>query len=133
MLALMAAFGPAHADDAVDALIKPDTASISVGVAGTTGSREDRSILGQYNGWGDTKSAVQLDFEYVQRNDETGTWTKAEGRNLGLDNRELQFSREDRRRVQRTEPSRSVDTQYRDARHRHNKPNGEPRWIGRWG
>lgn len=94
VLALMAAFGPAHADDAIDKLIKPDTASISVGIAGATGSREDRSIVGQYNGWGDTNSAALLDFEYVQRNDETGTWTKAEGRNLGLDSRELQFSRD---------------------------------------
>lgn len=90
----MAAFGPAHADDTIEELIKPDIASISVGIAGATGSREDRSFFGQYNGWGDSKSAALLDFEYVQRNDETGTWTKAEGFNLGLDNRELQFSRD---------------------------------------
>jgi MtrB/PioB family decaheme-associated outer membrane protein len=90
----MAAFGPVHADDAVNEMIKPDTASVSVGIAGATGSREDRSILGQYNGWGDTKSAALLDFEYVQRDDQTGTWTKAEGRSLGSDSRELQFSRD---------------------------------------
>lgn len=94
VLALMAAFGPAHADDAINELIKPDTASVSAGIAGATGSREDRSIVGQYSGWSDNKSAALLDFEYVQRDDETGTWTIAEGRNLGLDNRELQFSRD---------------------------------------
>ena len=94
VLAIMAAFGPAHADDEIDKLIKPDTASVSTGVAGTIGSRKDRSIAGQYNGWGDTETAVLLDFNYVQRDDETGTWTKAEGRNLGTDNRELSFSRD---------------------------------------
>ena len=94
VLALMTAFGPAHADDEIDKLIKPDTASISAGVAGATSSRKDRSIAGQYNGWSDSETAVQLDFDYVQRDDETGTWTTAEGRNLGRDNRELRFSRD---------------------------------------
>jgi MtrB/PioB family decaheme-associated outer membrane protein len=94
VLAMMAAFGPAQADETVEELIKPDTASISVGIAGATGSREDRSFFGQYNGWGDSNSAALLDFEYVRRDDVTGTWTKAEGFNLGLDNRELQFSRD---------------------------------------
>lgn len=94
VLALMAAFGPAHADDEIDKLIKPDTASVSAGVAGASGSRQDRSIAGQYNGWSDAKTSVQLDFDYLQRDDETGTWTKAEGRDLGLDNRELRFSRD---------------------------------------
>lgn len=93
-LALMAAFGPAHADETVEELINPNTASISVGIAGVTGSREDRSFFGQYNGWGDSNSAALLDFEYLQRDNETGTWTKAEGFNLGLDNRELLFSRD---------------------------------------
>ncbi|NVO07913.1 MAG: MtrB/PioB family outer membrane beta-barrel protein, partial [Rhodoferax sp.] len=95
VLALLAAFGPAHADDdEVARLIKPDTASISAGLAGAVGERKDRSIAGQYNGWSDTESAALLDFEYVQRDDATGTWTTAEGRNLGLDNREVRFSRD---------------------------------------
>lgn len=94
VLALMAAFGPAHADDAINELIKPDTASVSVGIAGATGSREDRSLVGQYYGWGDTNAAALLDFEYVHRDDGTGTWTTAEGRNLGFGSRELEFSRE---------------------------------------
>ena len=94
VLALMAAFGPAHADDEIDQLIKPDTASVSTGIAGALGARKDRSIAGQYYGWSDTEAAVQLDFDYLQRDDETGTWTKAEGRYLGTDNRELRFSRD---------------------------------------
>ena len=94
VLAMLAAFGPAHADEGLDKLIKPDTASVSAGVAVEMGSQKDRSIMGQYNGWSDTSSALLLDFDYVQRNDETGSWTTAEGRNLGLDNRELRFSRD---------------------------------------
>lgn len=94
VLALLAAFGPAHADEDIDKLIKPDTFTISVGAAGALGTRNDRSISGQYNGWSDTDSAALLDFEYVTREEETGTWTKAEGRNLGLDNRELRMSRD---------------------------------------
>jgi MtrB/PioB family decaheme-associated outer membrane protein len=89
VIALMAAFGSVHADDDIDKLIKPDTKSISVGIVGATGSRAARSISWQYNGWGDTSSSPLLDFEYVQRNDETGTWTK-----LNLDNPELRFSRD---------------------------------------
>lgn len=89
VIALMAAFGPAQADDEIDKLIKPDTTSISVGIVGATGAREDRSLSWQYNGWGETRAAALLDFEYVQRHDETGTWTR-----LGLDNRELSFSRD---------------------------------------
>ncbi len=89
VIALMAAFGPAQADDEIDKLIKPDTTSISVGIVGATGAREDRSLSWQYDGWGDTRAAALLDFEYVQRHDETGTWTR-----LGLDNRELHFSRD---------------------------------------
>ncbi len=93
VLALMAAFGSAHADGEIDKLSKPDTASVSTGAAGSVGSRKDRSIAGQYNGWSDTESAVLLDFDYLTRDDQTGTWTMAEGRNLGMDDRELRFSR----------------------------------------
>lgn len=94
VLALMAAFGPAHADEDLDKLIKPDAASLSAGVAGALGARKDRSLAGQYNGWSDTESAVLLDFDYLRRDDETGTWTQAQGRNIGLDSREVRFSRD---------------------------------------
>ncbi len=94
VLALLAAFGPAHADGDTDKLIKPDKAVVSVGAAGVLGDSKDRSIFGQYNGWSTNDSAVLLDFELIQREDETGTWTTAEGRNLGLDNRELSVARQ---------------------------------------
>ncbi len=90
VLALLAAFGPAHAaDDEVAKLIKPDTASISAGAAVAGAFRPNGSLFGQYNGWANNSSAVLLDFDLIQRDDETGTWVTAAGRDLGLDSREL--------------------------------------------
>lgn len=95
VIALLAAFGPAQADDdEVAKLIKPDTIMISAGAAAIADDRKDRTIFGQYNGWGDRDNGVLLDFEIIKRNDETGTWLNAEGSNLGLDSRELRVSRE---------------------------------------
>jgi MtrB/PioB family decaheme-associated outer membrane protein len=95
VLALLAAFGPAHAaDDDLAKLIKPDTAQVSAGAAVVVGERKDRGIFGQYNGWSKDDSGLLLDFVVIQRDDETGTWLNAEGRNLGQDNRELSFSRQ---------------------------------------
>jgi len=94
VLALLAAFAQAHADDGIDKLIKPDTASVSAGVASAPVYYVDRGFSSQYNGWGKEQNVYLLDFEYVQRDDETGTWNKAEGRNLGVDTRELRFSRD---------------------------------------
>jgi MtrB/PioB family decaheme-associated outer membrane protein len=95
VLALLAAFGPAHAaEDDLAKLIKPDTTEVSAGAAGVAGDRKERSIFGQYNGWGKDESGLLLDFVVIKRDDETGTWLNAEGRNLGLDNRELSFSRQ---------------------------------------
>ena len=93
VIALLAAFGPAHADDAnVANLIKPDSSAISAGLAGVSGDRYDRTIFGQYNGWSKHDSGLLLDFSIVQRNDASGTWLNAEGRDLGLNSRELSFS-----------------------------------------
>jgi MtrB/PioB family decaheme-associated outer membrane protein len=95
VLALLAAFGPAQAaDDDLAKLIKPDTAVVSAGAAVVAGDRKDRSIFGQYNGWSKDDSGLLLDFVVIKRDDETGTWLNAEGRNLGQDNRELSFSRQ---------------------------------------
>lgn len=95
MLAMLAAFGSAHAaDDEIAKLIKPDTTEVSAGVGLVAGDRKERSLFGQYNGWAKEDGALLLDFELIRRDEETGTWMNAEGRNLGLDNRELSFSRE---------------------------------------
>ncbi|OXE36746.1 MAG: hypothetical protein CGW95_05845 [Phenylobacterium zucineum] len=94
VLALMAAFGTAYADEGLDKLIKPDGATFSAGVAGVMGSVKDRSLVGQYNGWGSKDNVGLIDIEAVSREDATGTWTAVEGRNLGLDTREMRFSRD---------------------------------------
>ena len=95
VIAVLAAFGPAQAqDDEVAKLIKPDRTIVSVGGAVVSGDRNDRTLFGQYSSWSKESSGLLLDFEFIQRDDATGTWMNAEGRNLGLDSRELKFSRE---------------------------------------
>jgi MtrB/PioB family decaheme-associated outer membrane protein len=89
-VAVLATCGPAHAeDDEVAALIKPDRASVSVGAAGVSGDHRDRSLWGQYNGMREDDAYFLLDFDYLTRDDQTGTWVNLYGRNLGLDTREL--------------------------------------------
>ena len=88
-LAMLAVFGPAWADDdAVTELSKPSS-SVSVGVIGASGDSNDRSLFGQYNGLRQDDVNLLLDFDYVKRDDATGTWTIVQGRNLGLDSREI--------------------------------------------
>lgn len=85
VLALLAVFGPAHAEDEnVAALINPNTAVASIGVGWASGNSSDREFFGQYNGLRVNDANALLDFLYVRR-DDTGLWTRAEGRNLGLD------------------------------------------------
>ena len=91
-LSLLAAFGPAHADDdEVAQLIKPDS-SVSVGLGVASGDSKDRTIFGQYNGMRKQDAYLMLDANVIKRDDATGLWTNFAGRNLGLDNRELRFS-----------------------------------------
>jgi MtrB/PioB family decaheme-associated outer membrane protein len=93
-LAVLAVFTPAHADDdEIAALIKPSS-TISVGVAGVSGNPADRAIFGQYSGMRKSDYYGLIDLDYVTRDDATGTWMMAKAVNLGLDTRELSFSRE---------------------------------------
>jgi len=95
VLALLAAFGPAQAEDReIDALIQPNESTVSVGMGTASGSGKERALFGQYNGISRQDSALLLDFEYIRREEDTGLWTLGEGRNLGRDDRELSFSRE---------------------------------------
>jgi len=88
-LAMLAAFGPAWADDdAVIELSKPSS-FVTAGAAGVSGDRKDRSLFGQYNGLRKDDAFLMLDFSYVKRDEATGTWTILEGRDLGLETREL--------------------------------------------
>ena len=95
VLTLLAAFGAANAaDDEIAKLIKPDSAEVSVGLGMVNGDSRDRTIFGQYNGWRKDDAGLLLDFDYIRRDEATGLWTNAEGRNIGQDNRELSFSQQ---------------------------------------
>ncbi len=92
---VLVALGHAQAqEDAAAMLIKPDIREIGIGYAGVPGNQADRSIFGQYNGWGSTDAGLLLDFQLVKRDEATGTWLHAEGLHLGQDNREFSISRQ---------------------------------------
>lgn len=86
--AIMAAYSPAYADDALIAeMSKPDS-TISLGVANVSG---DRAQLGRFDGLSEDKTTAVLDANISRRDDATGVWTTLVARNLGLDTREIQF------------------------------------------
>lgn len=83
----------AEVNEEVEQLIKPDsTFSAGIGNISATGQR-----FGMYNGLNgihDGGVVGLLDFSYIRRNDETGTWYRASGRDLGLNTRELRLEHE---------------------------------------
>lgn len=83
--AMMTAFGTAFADDEIAAYTKPDS-SISVGVGNWSSDRQQQGI---YDGMRDNGAYGLVDINVSKRDDATGTWINAVGRNLGLDSREL--------------------------------------------
>jgi len=93
-LIVLAAFGTAHAeDDDVARLVNPES-SVSAGLGVVTGNGMDRTIFGQYNGLRNNDTNLLMDFNVVKLQKATGLWTKFDGHNLGLDNRELNFSQD---------------------------------------
>lgn len=92
-IALLGAFTPVRADDADDyARLTQPASNVSVGASAASGDSRDRAIFGQYNGRRDHDLNLLLDFDYVRRDDRTGTWTIVRGRDLGLDTPELAFT-----------------------------------------
>ncbi|HJV81278.1 MtrB/PioB family decaheme-associated outer membrane protein [Noviherbaspirillum sp.] len=92
-LALLAAFGPACADEGIDQYIKPDS-SVRVGVGAVSGDSKDRALFGQYNGMREHDFYGLLDVDVNKRDEASGTWTIFKARNLGLDTRELGFGQQ---------------------------------------
>ncbi|HJY77744.1 MAG TPA: MtrB/PioB family outer membrane beta-barrel protein, partial [Burkholderiales bacterium] len=99
-LALAAAFGTAHAVEPIQTEnIDPrapnslntgaSEASVGVGYANEATRR-----FGQYNGIKENGAYGLIDFNWVKRNEETGTWTRAFGRDVGLDDRQLRFEQQ---------------------------------------
>ena len=89
VLAIALAFTiPASAadeDDEIRRLIKPES-FISLGIGNVS---SDNQRFGMYNGLNEAGAVGLIDFSVVRRDDETGTWYRALGRNIGLDNREF--------------------------------------------
>ncbi|HEX6362352.1 MAG TPA: MtrB/PioB family decaheme-associated outer membrane protein [Albitalea sp.] len=54
----------------------------------------DNRRWGQWRGLTEEGPVLLLDLDLVRREDETGTWLKVNGRNLGLDTRELRLTHE---------------------------------------
>ncbi|MES2127249.1 MAG: MtrB/PioB family decaheme-associated outer membrane protein, partial [Pseudomonadota bacterium] len=93
VLALAAAFAPAHAEEDLSQYLKPQS-TVAVGLAHATGSKDERAIFGQYNGVREHNSFLLFDLDYVTRDDGSGTWTIATIKDLGLADRELSVQRE---------------------------------------
>ena len=89
LAALSAAFSTAYGQDPeVTALTNPSGGSVSLGLGYVS---KDNTRFGQYNGLNEKGGYGILDFNWVQRDDATGTWMRAWGRNLGYDSRELRW------------------------------------------
>ncbi len=89
-IAVLAAIGQARAQqsDEVKQLTNPDS-SITIGAAGVSGDNQDRAQYGMFNGMRRENGYLLFDIDYLTRDNATGTWTMLEGRNLGLNSREL--------------------------------------------
>lgn len=90
--ALFAAYGSAWAQevDEIAELAKPSS-SIAVGMGYLS---KDAPRFGIYSGLTDEGAYGLLDVDIVKRDDATGTWLKFNGRNLGLESRDLRISHE---------------------------------------
>lgn len=84
--ALLAAYGPAQADDAEMAQLTKPESSVSIG-AGNWSS--DRPQQGIYDDRRDSGAYGLFDLDLVKRDDATGTWYLLSGRNLGIETREI--------------------------------------------
>jgi MtrB/PioB family decaheme-associated outer membrane protein len=87
--ALFAAFGTAEAAE----ILAPSglNTAASSGSIGLGYTPNDGPRFGQYNGINEKGAYGLLDFNFVKRDDETGTWLNIFGRNVGLEDRQLRF------------------------------------------
>lgn len=88
--ALLATFGGAWAADEVTEFSKPDS-SVSIGIGNWSG---DRPQQGTFDGMNQQGAYGLFDANVSRRNDETGTWYKFDGKNLGLESREFRIDLE---------------------------------------
>lgn len=92
-LAVIAAISPARAADSPDiSLVAAPSSYVSGGIGLSTGNDKDRARFGLYNGLRQNSVNGLFDFGYLHHDSESGRWITFEGRNLGLDNREISVS-----------------------------------------
>ncbi len=86
----MGAFGAAQAQEPFDIgqATAPGT-SVSVGIGHATGEERDRARFGMFNGLRKRDTNALLGFRYAMPYNASGMGMTLEGRNLGLDSREL--------------------------------------------
>ncbi len=89
-LAVLAAFGPARAQDIGEVTAPGNTLSVGVGAA--SGDEKDRARFGMFNGLRKNDYHGLFGFSVLDRDAASGKWFTVEGRNLGLDSREVSFS-----------------------------------------
>src|SRR6185295_15542251 len=70
------------------AYTSPDN-SVSIGAGAASGEHGDRTRFGLFNGMREHSGSLLFDFNYSNRDADAGRWMIFEGRNIGLDNREL--------------------------------------------
>ncbi len=93
-LAVMSVCSAAWAqDDKIAQLTQPDS-SVGIGVWGSGSGTRQRGFFGQYSGMRNGKTYGQLEADINRRDEATGTSITFTGRNLGLDNRDLNFTHE---------------------------------------
>src|SRR5581483_4448815 len=85
-LAIAAACATAHAQD-----VSLPQSWVAVGAGWVSGDSKDRARFGMFNGMREHDFYGLLDFEYLNRNADSGRWTSITGRDLGLDTREATF------------------------------------------
>jgi MtrB/PioB family decaheme-associated outer membrane protein len=81
---------PAEEEADIAKLTKPES-WVSIGLRAVSGDPSSRALFGQYNGMREHDLYGLYDFDITKLNDETGTWTRFQGSNLGLSDRELSF------------------------------------------
>src|SRR5512141_51776 len=86
-LALLAAFGPAQAQEG-----SVSEGWVGVGAGYASGDSKDRARFGLFNGLREDNWYPLFDFGYMNRDSASGSWTTFTGRNLGLDSREAAFT-----------------------------------------
>lgn len=86
-LAVLAVFGQAQAQEAA-----APQSWVSIGGTYVNGDPADHARWSVYNGMREDSGYGILDFLYRNRDPAAGLWTSIEGRNLFLDNREVNFT-----------------------------------------